>query len=265
MAFVSAELLIEYAIRIGVDDIMKDPSVIDSLFFADPLAKMGRDLTPENQAEPVYEQLIMDIFQKRLQEIPRRGSESGQESIFKNSIPTLQEMKDYLASANINIVHGFPRELSDLPAISIVSGNEDEGQYLGVQRGVVDDSDEAYELIGSDANFTYNITIITPNYDETVLWHAFIKFSLLKYRHAIEAYGFRNQNMTWLDLEPASQYLQSGLFVYQKACLLRGEKEEFIPVKKVGYSELAFTVSNDGQPVGGDQILPEANPEEIVP
>lgn len=267
MAFVSAELLIEYAIRIGTDDLMDDPYLIDQLFFADPLTQQGRNLTPDGQSEQVYEQLIMDYFQKRLNEIPRRGSEQGEDSIFKNTIPAIPDIKDYLSSANMNIVHGYPRETSDLPAISITPGNEDEQQYIGVTKTVADDTNDnqVYDLIGSDMATSYNIEILTPNYDETIIWYRIIKYCLLRYRHAIEAYGMRNQSMSWFEAEPASEYLQAGLFIYRKTCMLRCEREEFIPVKKDGYTELAFSTINENQIINEAEILPGVNPEEIIP
>ena len=112
--FIYAEKLIEYAIRIGVDDIQEDPTLLDLMFFTDKQMNQGTDLTPNNQSKKVYESLPTDFFQRRLLEIPKRKSETGQIDIFKNSIPSIPDIKEYLSTATMNIIHGFPREARDL-------------------------------------------------------------------------------------------------------------------------------------------------------
>jgi len=236
--FITAELLIEYAIRIGTNDIMQDLSILDDLFKADKLLHQGKDLTPPGSTDPVFEQLIMDEFQAKLATIPRKQGETPFQDIFQNSMPTVEDVKKYLSTAALSIIHGFPRQPNDLPTISITLGGEDEEQYVGAKFRSVGPDGKEYWNVGSDLSAQYHISVISTNYDEVLIWYHLIKYSLWRYRHAIEAYGFRQTGFTWMDVEPAQDYLQAGLFVYQRSCILRGEKEENVTVRTTGYSQL---------------------------
>jgi len=236
--FITAELLIEYAIRIGTNDIMQDLTIIDELFKADKLLNQGMDLTPPDASEPIYEKLIMDEFQAKLKNVPRKQGETPFQEIFANSLPSIDDIKAYLATAAISIIHGFPRQPNDLPTISITLGSEDEEQYLGAKYDTGDIDGNVSTIVGADMVSQYHLSIITTNYDELVIWYHLIKYCLWRYRHALEAYGFREQSFTWMDVEPSAEYLQAGLFVYQRTCILRGTKEEQISFKISGYSGL---------------------------
>lgn len=265
MSFVYCERLIEFAIRVGVDDVVKDPTLLNLMFGAEKHLKEGADLTPPGQeAGSVREPLPFDYFQKRLQEIPKRQAETGKQEIFANSIPSIPDVSEYLQTANIRIMHGFPREEKDLPAISITLGNEDESggqQYLGGIKDTVQAANKRYEIIGSDWSSQYMIQILSPNYDETVIWYFLIKYALTRYRRHIEGYGMRQQNLSWMDVELASQFVESGLYIYQRSCILSCVKSEDVPVLVDGFDELAMKVP----PMTGDgSIVPNPGGTEPV-
>lgn len=258
MSFIYAERMLEFAIRIGTDDIMKDETLVDLIFFTDKHKGEGKDLTPPGASEPVREPLPWDHFQKRMAEIPRRKTETGRQGddIFENTIPDVPDIKEYLSTANIRIMHGFPRESKDLPAISITLGNEDEtGQeYLGKQKQVLQSDTARYEVYGADFSAQYNIQIMTPNYDETIIWHKIIKYSLLRYAYALEGYGLRTLKQSWLDPELDPRWADSGLFIYNRSCIVQCVKDEDVPVKVELYKEFAMgvgTTDPNNQPDNG--------------
>lgn len=260
MSFLNAEMLLEYVIRVGVDDVQKDSAIAEELFAVDFLKNTGRNLTPPGVTEPVYETTLMDVFQRRMSEIPKTpGEDPNSTSIFSNSIPTIPSINEYLAQANIGIRHGFPRDSQDLPMISITLGNEDERQYLGLLKHTAQSTDGAknYLAVGCDSEAQYMINIFSTNYNETVIWYHLIKRALVVYRPILEAYGLRECSVSWADVEPASEYLQGGIFVYQRSGIVRGVKDEYALTDGDGeFSELSFEVN--GQE-GGREILPGAS------
>lgn len=260
MSFLNAEMLLEFVIRVGVDDVQNDRTIAEELFAVDPLTQTGRDLTPPGITHPVYETTLMDAFQKRLAEIPLRESETGKTgSIFSNSIPSIPSITDYLETANVSIRHGFPRDSQDLPCISITLGNEDEKQYLGLLKHTAQSKDgkKTYLALGCDAETQYMLNIFSTNFNETVIWYHLIKRALLVYRPILEAYGLREVSVSWMDVEPASEHLQAGLFVYQRSAVVRGVKDEFALAAGDGeFSELAFEI---GEQEGGREIIPGAD------
>ncbi len=257
MAFVFAERLIEFAIRIGTDDVMKDPTQLQLMFFVSDLVNKGANMSPDSVTPKVHEKLPMDFFQQRLAEIPRTKSEVNSSNIFKDELPVIPDIAEYMKTANIKIIHGYPREAGDLPCISITLGNEEEStKYLGGEKATINAAGgKKYKILGSDWGSQINVSIMTTNYDELVIWHRIILTSLLKYRVALESYGMRNQNMAWADIEPAAEYLQGGIFAYQRTCILSCDKEQDVPVLVEGeYSELAFGIA--GGPAGDGTIKP---------
>ena len=236
--FITAELLIEYAIRIGTNDIMLNPEILEEIFYVDKLLNQGTDLTPPDSTVEIHEKLIMDEFQEKLKSVPRKQGETPFSDVFKNSMPDIETIKEYLKTASISIIHGFPRQPEDIPTISITLGSEDEEQYLGAKSEGTDITGKRIVFLGSDVSTQYHISVLTTNYDELVIWYHIIKYSLWRYRHAIEAYGLREQSFTWMDIEPSAEYLQAGLFIYQRTCILRGKKEEHLTVELKGYTGL---------------------------
>jgi len=259
MSFIYAERIIEYAIRIGTDDFMKDAMLVDLAFFTDAQRNLGADLTPPG-GQQTREPLPTDYFQNRLAAIPKVIAETGMNDIFQNSIPAVPDIKKYLSEANIKITHGYPREAQDLPCLAITLGSEDETQYLGTRKGVITQTEtkKQYDLIGSDWDSQYQISIITTNYDETIIWYFILKYALTTYRPALEAYGLRQAKLSFSDPEPAPEYLQGGLFVYQRVCTMSCVKAEDIPLPSSGtFSELQFGVGQPDYPQGDGFIIPE--------
>lgn len=262
MSMVYGERLIEFAIRVGVDDLIKDPTIANLMFFTDKHLGEGTPLTPAagDPTAPTSEKLIMDAFQERIAALPKTKEETGLSSdgIFHNSIQAVPDIQEYFRTANIAIKHGFPREAQDLPCLAITLGNEEESQYLGTQKGtLLKDNGDRYAVTGSDWETQYQISIITPNYDETVVWYYVLKYCLTAYRPHIEAYGLRQQKLSFMDVEPAAEYLQAGLFIYQRTCILSCVKDEDVPVKITGFNGLAFGVGDPAYPQGDGTIKPD--------
>jgi hypothetical protein len=252
MAFIYAQRLLEFAIRIGFDDLQKDTDLLASIFAVDENLGSGRDL--EAQTEP----LVFEEFQQRLSQIPRREVETGiAGSIFRTLIPTLQDIQTLMATANIQIIHGYPRTASDCPCISITLGGEQESQYLGDLKGRSIKGDKAYLHLGAEMSAQYRLAVMTTNADETELWYHIVKYALLRYRPHLEGYGLTEQKVSWMDLEPAEEYLQSGLFMYQRVCMFDCMKQESVPILDKGYDTLVW-----GGIVGDPEIVPE---KEVIP
>ena len=272
MSFIAGQTLLEYAIRIGVDDLLKDQTLVNLAFFTDPQQNLGADMTPAGSTTKVNEPLPTDIFQQRLSEIQRSKAETGQSKIFQNMIPAIPDIWTYLQSANMAIRHGFPREAQDLPCLAITLGNEDENQYLGANKGVISVVDPSsptketkrYGIIGSDWPTQYQIRIMTPNYDETEIWYFILKYCFSVYRVALGAYGLREIAISFGDLEPADEYIQSGLFIYQRICTIACVKEEDVPIPTPGlFTSLGFSVDATvaGEYHEGDgTIIPDPAP-----
>jgi len=242
MGLIYAERLIEYAIRVGVDDLQNDKELVRLAFPVDKKINAGADVTPDGAEQKVFEPLPMDYFQTRLSEIPKVKGETGKQDIFANSMPGIDDVYSYLNKDDLSfkITHGFPREPGDLPAIAITLGNEDESQYLGGQKGRIG----KYVIVGSDFSSQYQVHILTPNYDETIIWYFILKYCFLRYRPIMEIYGMRQIKISFLDPEPAPEYLQAGIFIYQRTCILACVKDEDIPIEEKGYTELIGKVTS---------------------
>lgn len=267
MSFVGAPSLIEFAIRVGLDDIRRDPNVLKFILNASLLTDQGRDLTPTGVTPKTFEKLPMDYFQRRLELIPKMGDETGlATSIFRNSNPKPEDVQRLLFEGNLKLIHGFPRSNEDIPCCSIVLGNEDEAggvQYLATQREIFQANDgKRYRILGSDMAAQFNIQIMSTNYDETMAWYYGIKYALWAYRTHMEAYGLREQRMNWQDIEPASEYVQAGLFVYNRTCIVSGVLEESVLVPDDAFKELAFSLATPEGPVAdSEQEIRPGDPE----
>ncbi|MGZ3772947.1 MAG: hypothetical protein ACXVCY_04175 [Pseudobdellovibrionaceae bacterium] len=247
MAVLFGEKLIEYAIRIAADDFVRNPKLVDWVFYTDKQLNQGTQLLTNDPNNPEYEPLVMDYFQQRLAQIPRRKGEEAMADIFSNTVQTLPDIKEYLQTANVKLIHGFPRDSQDLPCLCINLGGDDEKQYLGQVKEEITTDDGTYLLVGPDWNTHYFINVITPNYDETIIWQIIIKYALTVYRPHLESYGLRNLSMSWMDIQLDSALAQAGIFAYQRTCSVACERDEIYPVSKDGYEALGFSVnSNSG-------------------
>lgn len=272
IAFIYAESLIELAIRIGVDDLVKDPESVVALLGIEPCIDAGMNLTPPLSDNPVYDKTLFDEFQSRLSELQRLKGEQGLQTIFRNNIPANPDIQEYLSRGpNVRFVHGYPRESQDLPCIAITLGGESEGgKYLGQLKYVPVRRSPKGVVVrqGSDMESDYHIHILTPNYDETVILFHLVKYGLLKYRDHLEGYGIREATMHWQPCEPAPDYLQGGLFMYQRTCVLSLVKDESFEYTRPGYSELEYEVSVANNPdiiIVDRQVIPPGPDEGFLP
>lgn len=271
MAFIYGQRLLEYAIRIGTYDLITNPEMVRLAFFTDPQQNKGMDLTPPGSTVRVKEPLPTDVFIEKLNKIPKSKSETGQMNPFRNSIPSIPDVIDYLKNANMSIRFGFPREPQDLPCIAITLGNEDESsnQYLGTSKGQLkvktspQGDFKLYDIIGSDWSTQYHLHIMSPNADEVEIWYFILKYCFTAYRPALSAYGLQSPKLSFADLEPAPEYLQAGLFVYQRVGILACTKEEDMPLIPAGsFDNLSFQVSKPEFPEGDGTIIPNPPPLE---
>lgn len=266
MSFIYGERLIEYAIRIGTDDLMKSQELVDYLFYPTKNLNQGRNVTPPDSPQNVYEKLPFDYFQERLSKIPRTPSETGDLDLFKNPFPTIPDIIAYLNECNISIVHGYPPAGGNLPCISIVLGNEDETKFLGGQQIDYENGlgGKPSTEKGSNFNAQYNVSILSTNYDEVELWYFIMKYSIMAYKAVLDGYGLSNIAMSFMDIEPAPDYIQAGLFCYQRTMILSTVKQESIMTPAPGYSELSFQVTSNGYkyPQGPGPIVPSLPDEE---
>lgn len=252
MAFVNAELLIEFAIRIGIDDLVVNHDLVEQIFFANPKTNMGQDLTNSKVAT------IADEFQARLSAI-RTTNLDPNSSKFRNTFTNNTDVIDYLTRRAIQIIHGFPRSPEDVPCISITLGGESEDDYIGDSLGDLIDPDDGIprEWIGARWPGNYSLAILTTSYNETWLLYNVIKYAILKWRPAFEVYNWRNVTMHWMDMEPAPEYLQAGQFIYQRVCSLSGEKGENIVIVPQGTFTAVEGVTVYGEEMYAQEILPE--------
>ena len=200
MSFLFAEKVIEYVIRVGVNDIFQDPTILDRIFVTNKCRDVGADLTPDGASPPIFERTIMDEFQDKMEAIPATKRETGvaPEDRFENELFPIEDMKTYLSQMNISIRHGYPREEKDLPGIFINLGAEDENTYLGdVQHVIQNDSPPEQNIIfGVDVSTSYYLNILSSNYDETIFLYYLVRYALIRYRRVLEVYGMRTPKMS---------------------------------------------------------------------
>jgi len=259
MSFIYAERLLEFAIRIGFDDLQKDPELLSRVFNIDPGLGLGRDLGGPT------ERLVFEEFQDRLNAIPRRESEAGNTSIFRLTVPTIEDIQRLMESANMHIVHGFPRSSQDLPCISITLGGESERQYLGdiKDRTINTETGKSYIHLGTENQAQYRIAIVTTNLDETVLWHYIVKYAMLRYRPHLEGYGIAEQKVSWMDVEPDEALIQAGIFAYTRVCIIDCTKQESVPIEESGFDTLVMggIVGLPGSVADGAAVV---DPDEVL-
>lgn len=258
--FLYAESLIELAIRVGIADLVKCPESVTGLLGVDPQLNLGLDLTPPGLPPgTVREPTLADDFQQRVTALARLKGEEGLAPIFRSAMPGIPDLVAYLKVANFRFAHGYPNEAQDLPGIYIALGGEHEAQqYAGQLKVVPAQQVPGRErwLIGSDFEGDYQIHCLSPNYDETVFMFILVKYGLLKYRAHLEAYGMRQATMAWQPCEPAPEYLQGGVRIYQRTCILSITKDDSLSVYKDGYSELAYNVQAGGETLLSHPVIP---------
>lgn len=270
LSFIYGESLLELAIRIGIADLVADPEEVKHLLGISPGRDLGLDLTPpEDGAPKVFDPTLLDEFQNKIDMLQRLKGEEGLAPIFRNNIPALPDIQEYLKICNIKFSHGYPREAADLPMICIVLGPESEGtKYNGQHKYTPvrqNRKGQAVVRMGSDMDASYEIHVISTNYDEVVILFHIIKYALLKYRDHLEGYGLREATMNWGPCELAPEYLQGGVFTYDRVCNLACVKDESFEYARDGFGELVFNVQADGDTIVSRQVLPPGPEEGLEP
>lgn len=226
MSIVIGEKLIEFAIRIGFDDLKKDKDLVLALLPNDKSLNEGMEMEDEATGAPVFEKTVMEEFAQRLSEIPKKPSETGKDDIFERGIPDAEKLWEYIQTCNMGIRTGFPRDQQELPCLCINIGAEDEEEFLAHAGFAGGDGSKDLAAINDTS---YTVTILTTNYEETLIWYVICKYALMRYRAALEGHGLQSAKVRWEDLEPGPEYLQSGTFVYQRAALFSCMKMDTIP------------------------------------
>lgn len=158
----------------------------------------------------VVENVLTQVIEDRLNYL--KANPSVIDDIFA---PTnADQIKSYLLNNQINVVRGFPRDPSALPAYAIVLGAEREepesiGQYIG------DDETLHEEMYGTLSVAQYRIETWTNNGDLTVLLYHLLKWMMLSQRDYLESEGLKRQSYTASDLEPVQT--QFPELIYRRA------------------------------------------------
>jgi len=238
MSFINGPMFLEYVIRVGFDDLVNSRDLMNQIFIHSDRVNEGDDLAPDG-SEPFHDPLLMDEFQERLKQIPRRPGETGMTTIWRNFYITTDQVLEALNQANIKIIHGFPRTSEDLPCISLRIASESSEEYVGDAGGEFEvDQTGTHHIVVAEFDASYSITLATTNENELHIWYHVIKYALLRYRTVLEAYGLKMASQAWGDVEPASEYLQGGLFIYQRDCVVNCKKTEGFAVPKTGYGSI---------------------------
>jgi hypothetical protein len=247
MAFINTGILLEFAIRIGFDDVVNTPGLLEQLFITSDCTNEGAVMGDDGHRD----KLPMDYFQQRLAEIPRRQAETGMLSIWRNSFPTVTEIRQYLAEANIKIIHGFPMTMADFPCISIRMDNDSADDYVGGTAGEGEYVGQRIKQYVTEFDCTNTVTLATNSESHTTILYTIIKYAFMRYRLELEAYGLKNFTQAWGDVEPRSEYIEAGNFVYQRDCAVNCSKTEGFWIPQNGYTEVEGGAIDIG---GGEQV-----------
>lgn len=151
------------------------------------------------------------------------------EYIFQTGHPeTINRLQQLLATQQLRVVIGFPREQSTLPAFVITLAPEQEqpsglGDNLGLYstEGIGDDPEEIAQLFLDDyisstfMNATYRIECWSDNGDLTAYMYAILKWCLWSSRLDMLKMGWNNIRIDGTDLEPVPDYMP--VFIYRRA------------------------------------------------
>lgn len=243
-----------------MQDLTEDPAAIRRLLGIAANKGIGLDLTPEGeQPRSTLELTLYDEFQNKIDGLKRVKGEEGMPSIFKSAIPAIPDIEAYLQTANVRIVHGFPREAADLPCVAISLAGEGEFKFIGqIQEELIPEVGFTRVEEGSHAQADYHLHILSPNYDETVILFHLVKYALQKYRVHLEGYGLREATMNWQPVELAPEYLQGGVHVYQRSCVISLTKHDSFEYRRPAYTGLGYGVPAGEDVVAGGAIIPPA-------
>ncbi len=130
----------------------------------------------------------------------------------------VSEIKSVLDKKKIEIVHGYARVETKVPAIAIVLGGESESNHFLddiVGQGTLGENQDKKLSYGAMWTHRFDISIYTDNPDESIYLYQIVKSCILAYRFAFIKAGLHTVDISGTDVHPAERYLPSHLFVRQ--------------------------------------------------
>ena len=138
---------------------------------------------------------------------------------------TLKSFKNFIATKDIKVLIGFPREPQSLPCYVItVAGEQESPSGLGDN---IDDYEEEWDdnrletqyiIAGVDIDSSYRIECWSDNGDLTSYMYTILKYCLLSSRNKMLKDNFKLPKITGTDLEPVPDYIP--VFVYRRALMI---------------------------------------------
>ena len=138
---------------------------------------------------------------------------------------TLKSFKNFIATKDIKVLIGFPREPQSLPCYVITVAGEQESP-IGLGDNIDDYEEEwddnrletQYIIAGVDIDSSYRIECWSDNGDLTSYMYTILKYCLLSSRNKMLKDNFKLPKITGTDLEPVPDYIP--VFVYRRALMI---------------------------------------------
>lgn len=141
---------------------------------------------------------------------------------------TLEHLQSFITNTKINIVIGYPRDQTLLPAYVIVQSPESEqpsglgdnaGMYTDEDLGLGDDAGDAKDFLNEYLCSTFmntgmRIECWSDNGDLTAMMYTLLKWCLWSSRPAMLDRGWNNITVSGTELEPLPQYMP--VFIYRR-------------------------------------------------
>jgi hypothetical protein len=246
MTFFGGNMLLEFVVRVAYDDLVnKGPYILEQIYSTSPRLNEGIEVGTEDGGTEILPN-DLDLFQARLAEIPKRPGELQMTTIFRNSISSVDEVRQYLKECNIKIIHGWPLTMADLPCLSIRIESENADDFIGQSLNDIENPDGRYNVFGAEFDSTYVMSILSTNENDIHAWHNLIKYALIRYRHVLDAYGMKTIGQSWGDVAPATEYLSAGVYVFQRECTVNCKKTDSFSVKMDGFSTIQEYTTDTG-------------------
>lgn len=141
---------------------------------------------------------------------------------------TLQSLKQFLSTKQINIRRGFPISSVELPCVAILLGNDPEvPDSIGDQDLIIGEDGAEEYVITTLFQPTYRLEVWTDNGDLTTQLYTVLKWIMLASRNYLSEVGLIGQRLGGTDFEPAPEYFPT--FVYRRALLLDCQVDMTVP------------------------------------
>jgi hypothetical protein len=133
--------------------------------------------------------------------------------------------------------------------------NDNSDDYVGGVAGEAEMGDERVRAYVTEFDLTNTVSIATNTESHTTIWYTIIKYAIMRYRQELEAYGMKNLTQAWGDVEPRTEYIEAGQFVYQRDCAINCRKTESFYVAQNGFTEIegasVYIGEEETLPIGG--------------